>query len=136
MTNNQDRPRYVQCLSFIKAYIDINGISPSHSEIMDHFGWKTKSNVVRILDVLEERNLIVRTPQKSRSIRLVKPKIETEFLWTNYDLDDIILQFLAENDINVVDVASPQNPLQSVTINFKAIQPRCKVTFEREVTGE
>lgn len=123
-----------ECLNFIKCYIDDNGISPNFDEIREYFGWKSKTNVIRVLDALEERNLIVRIPRKTRSIRLIAPETRTESLWTNYDLDDVVLQFLAVNGIDVADVASSKNPLRSITIDFKAIQPKCKVTFECEGT--
>lgn len=128
--------RLVQCYDFIVEYLDKHGISPSLAEMQNHFGFRSKSGVSRILNCLEDRNLIARDRHKSRSITVIKPPIKTVKIWSEFDLDNAVLGFLAANGYSAHDIINKSNPIQSLTINFKDAQPRCEIALRVEVRGE
>ena len=57
---------------FIKAYMKIHGVAPSYSVIAKGIGLKSKSNVHRIIHVLQDEGLLTVKPHKFNSIRIVK----------------------------------------------------------------
>jgi repressor LexA len=48
-------PRQKQVLDYVARYTAEKGFSPSYSEIMAACGWKSKSNVSRVVDALVAR---------------------------------------------------------------------------------
>jgi SOS-response transcriptional repressor LexA len=63
--------RQLQTACFIQAYINEHGISPSYDEIMADIGIASKSGVHRLVEALERKGIITRTPYVVRSIMLV-----------------------------------------------------------------
>jgi SOS-response transcriptional repressor LexA len=57
---------------FIKAYMKIHGVAPSYSVIARGIGLKSKSNVHRVIHVLQDQGLLTIKPHKCNSIRIVK----------------------------------------------------------------
>ncbi|MFW0860290.1 MAG: LexA family protein [Dehalococcoidia bacterium] len=68
-------PRQGQYLAFIYYYTKIHGYAPSEADMERYFkvSW---SSVHQMVLTLEELGLIMRTPGKARSIRLLLPREE------------------------------------------------------------
>lgn len=64
--------RQREVLQYIAAFVAKHGYAPSMRDIAEGVGLVSTSSVLRLLQVLEERGAIVRTPGLSRSIRLVQ----------------------------------------------------------------
>ena len=65
-------PRMAQCLAFVRAYAAAHeGVSPSFAEIATALGLNSKSGVARIIDMLEERGLILRLKKRARGIQIL-----------------------------------------------------------------
>lgn len=63
--------RQHETLTFIEAFIDANGYSPSFQEVKDHLGLASKSGVHRIVHALKDRGLLrLHTGHRHRSIAL------------------------------------------------------------------
>lgn len=58
-------------LQFIKDRIDHDRVAPSHDEMKDHLGLKSKSGVNRLLVGLEQRGAIKRHKNMIRAIELL-----------------------------------------------------------------
>ncbi|GEM_PF-5804137 len=71
-------PRQKQAYDFIRSFIDEKGYGPSYEEIQEALGLHSKSGVHRIIEGLEERDLIVRRPGIRRSIAL-KPAFNADY---------------------------------------------------------
>lgn len=71
-------PRQKQAYDFIRSFIDEKGYGPSYEEIQEAIGLASKSGVHRIIEGLEERDLIVRRPCMRRSIAL-KPAFNADY---------------------------------------------------------
>lgn len=61
-----------QCLDILAAHVAEHGHSPTMTEIAGLMQLKSKSNVARILDQLQERGRIRRTPRRACSIEIVQ----------------------------------------------------------------
>ena len=57
---------------FIKNYITKNKISPSYEEMKVAIGVKSKSNIQRKVEQLEDRGWLTKLNKKSRSIKILK----------------------------------------------------------------
>jgi repressor LexA len=57
-----------KCLTFLRAYIERNGMSPSYEEIAGAMGVASKGRVFQLINQLEQRGKIARLPGRSRSI--------------------------------------------------------------------
>lgn len=62
-----------RCLRVIAEFIREHGYGPSHSEIMQAMGWRSKHNCTRVLDQLEARGYVRRWKGHSRSVEIIKP---------------------------------------------------------------
>lgn len=71
-------PRQKEAYDFIRSFIDEKGYGPSYEEIQEAIGLASKSGVHRIIEGLEERDLIVRRPGMRRSIAL-KPAFNADY---------------------------------------------------------
>ncbi|KAB2680504.1 hypothetical protein F9K78_16820 [Brucella pseudintermedia] len=71
-------PRQKDAYDFIRSFIDEKGYGPSYEEIQEALGLHSKSGVHRIIEGLEERDLIVRRPGIRRSIAL-KPAFNADY---------------------------------------------------------
>jgi len=65
-------PQQFRALEFIKSYWEDNGYAPSYDNIKDGLGAKSKSSISALLERLEQRGYITRTPRNARSIRVTK----------------------------------------------------------------
>lgn len=63
-------PRMKECLDFIRACIENGGISPSFGEIAEAMGLASRGGVARLVESLEQRGFIKRTPGHARTIIL------------------------------------------------------------------
>ena len=70
----QGEERREAIIMFLRQYWDTFGISPSVEEITQGVGLASKTAVRHHLAVLSEQGVVVCTPGKYRSIRLVTPK--------------------------------------------------------------
>ena len=70
-----DRER--QVYDFVQAYTRRHGVPPKLREIGAHLGIASRGTVHRYLRAIEQRGLIVITPDRARGIRLVKGKGST-----------------------------------------------------------
>ena len=67
-------PRQRDLLAFIASYQNANsGVSPSVDEMAAALGLAGKANVVRLLDVLQERGFIHRLKGRARAIEVLRP---------------------------------------------------------------
>lgn len=71
-------PRQKQAYDFIRSFIDEKGYGPSYEEIQEALGLHSKSGVHRIIEGLEERDLIARRPGIRRSIAM-KPAFNADY---------------------------------------------------------
>lgn len=65
--------RQVEILGYIREYLDEKGYAPSHEEIAERFGYRAISTVAEHLNTLQEKGYILRTPGRSRALRLLRP---------------------------------------------------------------
>ncbi len=61
-------------LKFIEDRIAQTRVAPSHDEMKDHLGLKSKSGVNRLLVGLEDRGHIVRHKKMTRAIEILEQK--------------------------------------------------------------
>lgn len=59
-------------LLFIDGRIKSTGSSPTYDEMAAAMSLKSKAGIVRMLDALEERGFIRRSPQRARAIEVVR----------------------------------------------------------------
>lgn len=60
--------RQRDCLNYIEARYQTDGVPPSFQEMMEHLGLHSKSGVARIINALEERGAISRLKNRARAI--------------------------------------------------------------------
>lgn len=66
-------PKQSQLFRYLESYMSGPGsVAPSFDEIATAVDLKSKSNVVRLLDALEERGYIRRTRGRARAIEIVR----------------------------------------------------------------
>jgi SOS-response transcriptional repressor LexA len=58
-------------LDFIRAYVRLHGVPPSYSVIARGLGLKSKSNIHRVIHILQDEGLLVIKPHKFNSIKLI-----------------------------------------------------------------
>jgi len=73
MSNSTLTQTQTLCLQFIKQYVKEKGYCPSIREIQAHYGYRSATSVVDILDALRDKGLIESTPNVARSIRVLDP---------------------------------------------------------------
>lgn len=66
-------PRQKQCLDFIRAYKDANGIMPSFRDILVGIRCSSSSHVAHLVRKLEESGHIRCSSKRARSIELLTP---------------------------------------------------------------
>ena len=66
--------RQKQVYDFISAFVDTNGYSPSFEEIAEGLGLSSLATVHKHISNLEEKELLRRDYNRSRSIDLLKPR--------------------------------------------------------------
>lgn len=59
-----------QLFDFVQAEITGGRGAPSYEEIADRLGFKSKSNVHRLVDAIIERGWLVKLPNRARSLAL------------------------------------------------------------------
>ena len=64
-------PKHQLVLDFIRAYVRLHGVPPSYSVIARGLGMKSKSNIHRVIHILQDEGLLVIKPHKFNSIKLV-----------------------------------------------------------------
>lgn len=67
--------RHQLVLDFIKAYLRLHGVPPSYSVIARGLGLKSKSNIHRVIHILQDEGLLVIKPHKFNSIKLVDKSV-------------------------------------------------------------
>jgi hypothetical protein len=70
--------KQAELLRYIVEYMDKDdgSVSPSFQEMRQSLGYKSKSNVHRLMQALKERGYINYLPRRARSIQLIKPSPE------------------------------------------------------------
>ena len=63
-------PREKRCLDFVTAYLAGEGYSPSFEEIRAGMGFRSTTQVARLVDGLVRQGLLFRIPNKHRSLSL------------------------------------------------------------------
>jgi len=73
--------RQREILDFIRAFQKQHGVSPTHREICEEFGYSSYGTVHKHLKLLEQKGYLKRTWNQKRGVRLSKPKTgESELL--------------------------------------------------------
>lgn len=62
--------RQQQILGFLREFREREGVSPTHREIRDHFGYSSYGTVYKHLRLLREKGLIERAPNQRRGVTL------------------------------------------------------------------
>ncbi len=65
--------RQVEILGYLREYLEEKGYAPSHEEVAERFGYRAISTVAEHLNTLQEKGYILRTPGRSRALRLLRP---------------------------------------------------------------
>lgn len=68
--------RHQLVLDFIRAYVRLHGVPPSYSVIARGLGLKSKSNIHRVIHILQDEGLLVIKPHKFNSIKLVDKTVK------------------------------------------------------------
>ena len=63
-------PTQRKVMAFLRERI-VDGMPPTHQEICDRFGWKSRNAARCVLDVLEDKGLVEVMEGVSRGIRLM-----------------------------------------------------------------
>lgn len=63
-------------LDFIRAYVRLHGVPPSYSVIARGLGLKSKSNIHRVIHILQDHGLLVIKPHKFNSIKLLDKTVK------------------------------------------------------------
>jgi SOS-response transcriptional repressor LexA len=63
-------------LDFIRAYVRLHGVPPSYSVIARGLGLKSKSNIHRVIHILQDEGLLVIKPHKFNSIKLLDKTVK------------------------------------------------------------
>lgn len=69
-------PKQKIALEFIKKYMEIKGYAPSYQNIAQGLGYKSKSNVHRIVHELQKQGVLDLEAHKIRSLRVVDKSVE------------------------------------------------------------
>lgn len=69
-------PQWDKVLRFVRAYIQIHGVSPTYAVLAKGIGLKSKANVHRIVKRLEEEGLLERSPRKFYGVRIRDKSVE------------------------------------------------------------
>lgn len=64
-------PRQKLVLDFVQTFTKMRGFAPSYSEIAQGLGMRSKSNIHRLVHVLEERGLLQIKPHRIRSLKVI-----------------------------------------------------------------
>ncbi len=90
---SQLTPRQREVLAFIEEHIDAHGYPPTGRELSDACGLGGPSGAQRMLQTLERKGFISRSPGRSRALALVHPEIDAAAL----DEEDLhLLSAMAE----------------------------------------
>ena len=68
--------RQHQILEFIRGFRRREGISPTHREIRDHFGYSSYGTVHKHLKLLEQKGYLKRHWNQKRGVELTEPAAE------------------------------------------------------------
>jgi SOS-response transcriptional repressor LexA len=98
-------PRQSECLTFIKAYIDVDAVAPSLDEICVAMGLKSKSGAKRLLEGLEERGVIRRSPGRARSIEIIDPAT-MQAVSLNSEIFNLVRAYAASERIGIDTAAN------------------------------
>jgi SOS-response transcriptional repressor LexA len=93
-------PIQQQCLDFLRTYHAEKGVTPTLQEITDRFGWVSKSNAARMIDRLEERGHIRRSPRKARSIEFITPD-QMQAVLLNREIYALVRAYAASQHIGL-----------------------------------
>lgn len=70
--------RQLDILNFIKEFQSERGVTPTHREICDHFGFSSYGTVYKHLSLLEKKGLIRRDWNQKRGVELVEQPEQRE----------------------------------------------------------
>ena len=74
-------------LGFIAGHIATTGVSPTYEEMQIGLGQKSKNNVHRLVQRLEERGHIKRCPNRARALQVITP-VETYYIVVKDEHDE------------------------------------------------
>lgn len=63
-------------LDFIRAYVRLHGVPPSYSVIARGLGLKSKSNIHRVIHILQDEGFLIIKPHKFNSIKLIDKTVK------------------------------------------------------------
>jgi SOS-response transcriptional repressor LexA len=67
---------------FIRATIAASGgIGPTHQEVADHLGWKSKSNASRVIRALEAKGYMQSLKKRARSMEILHTAMLCPHCW-------------------------------------------------------
>ena len=64
-------PAQSALLEYLRAFSEREGHAPSYEQMMAAIGYRSKSNIHRLITCLHERGLIRRMPGRSRAIEII-----------------------------------------------------------------
>ena len=67
-------PKQNKLYRYLRDRIEVGGVCPSHKEMMDHIGTRSKSSIAEILKKLENEGLIYMPEHRARSISLTSSR--------------------------------------------------------------
>jgi len=65
-------PVQIQAMRYIEDYSDLHGFVPTYQEIADFAGLASKSGAYRLVNCLEARGYVRRTPGGARAMEIVR----------------------------------------------------------------
>lgn len=71
-------PRQNEVLHFVEDCQEEHGRAPTLQEICDHFGFRSLSSAQEHLRLIEQKGFLIKTPNSSRSIRIVRKESPIE----------------------------------------------------------
>lgn len=85
-------PRELQCLTFIRSYIEEHSVSPTYTEIACGIGIVSRGSVSRLLYGLKRNGRVSRSPRRFRSIVVLDDQVSPEILGSLSDeaLSDVV----------------------------------------------
>jgi repressor LexA len=126
--------RQKQLYDFVSEFVESNGYSPSYQEIGDGLGLSSLATVHKHISNLEEKGLLKRGANRSRSIDLLKPKGRMRQSFSSTPMTPIGFSLpLLGRIVAGRPLESDATPSERISLSDFT---RSKDVFVLEVTGE
>ena len=112
-------PRQTQVLAFIREHLAAHGGTPTVMEICRHFGFTSPRTAAKLLEQLEQKGAISRTPGVHRSIRILD----------SAPIDPLRQLPLIGRIAAGAPITAGENVVELITINPALFSPRADLLF-------